>query len=215
MSDVIAKWNGPVGYMSGRSGWKSEIWTYPSSDLPTADSSSTEIGPFNRAYANNCLNRMAMLFSPEEIGDSLGEKSALLSQIGFFCVGVPGTLRNYEIWAANTQIETLEGGWINTEKMIWSGSITPGRSKWFFFGPFSELSDKSFTWDGQSYLYLELRWKSKYRLQNRGTHKKIISPTSDTQKIIFCKGVDPNSTCQSTGWEFGLTRPITALKWKI
>jgi hypothetical protein len=215
MSDVVAKWNGPVGYMSGRSGWRSEICTYPSSDLLTVNSTSSEIGPFNRGISKNCLNRMAMLFSPQEIVDVLGDKPALLSQVGFFCVGSPGTLKDFEIRASNTQIETLEGGWIETEKIIWSGSIKPSRGNWFFFGPFSELSDKSFIWDRGSYLYLELRWKSPYRAGNRGTHKKLLMTQNDTQKIIFCKGVDPNSTCQSTGWEFGLTRPITALKWKF
>jgi hypothetical protein len=214
MSNFSYQWYGPTGIMDADSNWSAEIWTRPAADQAVTDSATNEAGPMNRTGAKRRINRFAMLFSALEIQLLIGDTSARLSGLGFYCSKDCGYLNNYTIKVANTQLENLAGGWIEPEKTVWSGTMNPSKNSWFFFGPFSKTEGKRFIWDGSSSLYIELSWVSPYSSRNYGSHKKLLSAQNDSQKIIFCRG-ENESLCQSTGWELGLTRPVTILKWEI
>lgn len=213
MTNILAKWDGPVGLMNAQSGWGLESWVFPSSNLGTFDSTAAQPNPFN-LQLNKKYIKYGILFSKEEIAATIGERPATLVGIGFFCKEKPGSgLLDYEIKAGNTQLNTLQPGWGETEKSLVKISFSPKNREWYFFNSFSQTSEESFVWDGSSNLYLELSWTRQKGRTNTGQSSLVASTPTDFQKTLMTSaGAD--DIMENMPFVWGTPRPATILKWK-
>lgn len=214
MTNILAKWDGPVGLMNAQSEWGLESWVFPSSNLGTFDSTTVQPNPFN-LQSNKKYIKYGILFSKEEIAATIGERPATLVGIGFFCKEKPYcSLVDYEIKVGNTQLNTLQSGWGETEKNLVKVSFLPLSGKWFFFGPFSQNPEEAFVWDGTSNLYFELSWSRQRGKTSTGRSSLVASTPSDFQKTLMTSaGAD--DIMENMPFIWGAPRPATILKWKI
>lgn len=215
MTNVVAKWDGPVALMDGKSGWGLEAWTFPSSDLGTIPSQSFHITPIShRQY--KVLSKFGMIFSKEEIVSTLGERPATLVGLGFHCISSPKSpLDNYEIRVSNSDVETLFDGWPPTpEKVLIKTSIKPSTNNWIFFGPFPDKGDESFVWDGESNLYFEITWKRTSGRGGTGRGSILASTPSSYHKILSTEATK-DQIMSDVPFNYGSPRPATIFKWKL
>ena len=214
MTDFFAKWDGPIALMSGKAKWGIESWSFPSSDLGTNPSTTAQASPVN-FRSQKVIFKYGLLFSAQEISDTIGSRVATLVGIGFHCKTTPNfPLVDYEIKAQNTNLDTLVGGWGPSGQTLLKTSIKPQSENWFFLGPFSESEEDSFQWDGESNLYFEITWKRGGGIFASGRGSMLQSSPSDFQKTLFT-AAGRGEILDEMPLEWGAPRPATILKWKL
>jgi len=214
MTNVLAKWDGPVGLMNAKSGWGLEISTFPSSNIGTVKSTISQPNPFG-LQSNKKFIKYGIIFSKEEIVETIGNRPATLVGISFFCEKKPYCpLLNYEIKVGNTPLDTLQHGWGEYQKSLISvSSFSPIEKKWFFFGPFGNEERDLFVWDGSSNLYFEMSWERQKGRTSTGQSALLSSAPTDFQKSLMTSaGAGEIMSNMPLMW--GTSRPATILKWK-
>ena len=209
-----AFWSGPVGLMGALSGWRGEIWTSPSSQLPT-NSTSADINPFYVGY-RILSYRIGMIFSAQEIKETISYQTPILSNLGFYCSSVYGNmnLSNYSVKIGHTNLTSLKDDWGIAEKTLSNTNIKPVKNEWIFLGPFPESGDNSFTWDGIRNIYIDLSWRTGFQLQGSGGKSLRLSNPDPENEFHFIRSCSSNTaSCSSSSW--GKTRPSVVFKWKI